>query len=610
MIPAPIIDEVRQRADIVEVVGEYVALKRRGKDYWAPCPFHKERTPSFHVVPSRGFYKCFGCGESGDAFGFLMKYAGLSFQDAVRKVAARVGIEVPDTTAPRQREDPHKLLYEAVAFAAEFYAQQLWGAAGAPARAYLERRGIAEEIARKFRLGYAPDEWRAVREAARRHGFEDEVLLEAGLIKTSERSGEPYDRLRDRLIFPITDPGGRVIAFGGRVLAGAREGAPKYLNSPETPIYHKGRHLYGIAWARGAIRREGTALVVEGYMDYVSLAARGIEHVVAGLGTAMTPEQAALLGRYTRQALLLYDSDKAGLRATFRTADALLAAGIHPLVVTLPPGEDPDSLVRRGGPDALRPHLDAAVDVLDRKLAILEARGYFEGADGVRKALDGLLPTLRAVVDPVLRDIYLARVIERTGVMRETLEAELRVDPIEGSTARRIVPRSQVEAGLDRSAARMRPAGERMLLLLLLRDESRIGPAAEALEAGVFTDDAYRELFVELVRKGGLQGRDPTALELGDEARAQLEELLGDPEELSDADRIFHDLVVELRAQPLFEKIDRLKAEIAERDGHSGVELLRELTETKRALQRLGSDLSGLGFKLSARYRRYLRAKA
>src|SRR5690606_24780590 len=220
-----------------------------------------------------------------------------------------------------------------------------------------------------------------------------------GLIKRSERRAEPYDRFRHRLIFPITDTAGRVIAFGGRMLGAAAERAPKYLNSPETPIYQKGRVLYGLSWAKQAIRREGEAIIVEGYMDYVSLAARGIENVVAPLGTAMTEEQAQLLARYTRKALLLYDSDPAGMRATFRTADALLAAGVHPMVVTLPQGEDPDSLVRRGGAAALKPLLDEAVDVLDRKLQILEAGGYFRDVERIRFALDKLLPTLRAAAD-------------------------------------------------------------------------------------------------------------------------------------------------------------------------------------------------------------------
>ncbi|MEJ2502650.1 MAG: DNA primase, partial [Gemmatimonadota bacterium] len=425
MIPDRVVEEVRDRADLVEVIGEHVSLKRAGKEFKALCPFHNEKTPSFYVVPAKGFYKCFGCGASGDVFSFLMEHVGLSFNEAVEKLAQRVGVEIP--REDRRPEDDALAPYrEAVAFAADFYERQLRDdRAGARARAYLEKRGIGMEAADRFRLGCAPDDWRVLREAAHHHGFDDETLETAGLIKTSEKVSEPYDRLRDRLIFPITDVRGRVIAFGGRVLSGDAMG-PKYLNYPETPLYHKGRELYGLHWAKGAIRREESALVVEGYMDYVSLAARNVEHVVAALGTAMTPEQAQLLTRYTGQVLLLYDSDSAGLRATFRSGDEILRAGGHPMVVTFPAGEDPDSVVRKGGGEALAPYLDDAVDVLERKFQILEERGYFEDVEGVRKALDGLLPTLRAAQDATLRDIYVDRVARRTGVRRETLEAEIR----------------------------------------------------------------------------------------------------------------------------------------------------------------------------------------
>jgi DNA primase len=605
MIPETIVEEVRERADIVEIVGEYVPLKKKGKDYWANCPFHKEKTPSFHVVPSRGFYKCFGCGEAGDVFSFLMKYAGLGFEEAVRKLAERVGVDIPYASARRPAEDAYRALYEAIAFAADFYEERLWDPAGRNAREYLARRGVAEDVARRFRLGYAPDDWRGLRDAAARHGISDDVLIEAGLIKTSDRAEEPYDRFRDRLIFPITDPGGRIIAFGGRVLGAAREGAPKYLNSPETPIYNKGRHLYGIAWSKGAIRREGAALVVEGYMDYVSLAAHGVEHVVAGLGTAMTAEQAALLARYTRQALLLYDSDTAGLRATFRTADALLAARVHPLVVTLPPGEDPDSLVRKGGAKALKPFLDGAVDVLDRKIQILDSRGYFESAEGTRKALDGLLPTLRAAIDPALRDIYVARVAERTGVRRETLEAELLSAPGERPRSPRRFERPEP----PREVVPPGSAAQKKLLLLLLRDESRIARAAEALSPADFADPIYRSIFEALVRAGGLRGHSPDALGLTGPSLEALQRLLGDPEELGDADRSFAEIVGDIRAQSLFERKDELRRRL-ESAGDEAVAVLRELTEVNRRLRELGSELKGMGFKLSARYRRYLRERA
>ncbi|MGH7555023.1 MAG: DNA primase, partial [Longimicrobiales bacterium] len=333
MIPDAIVDEIRARADIVEVVGAQVQLKRAGKDYRALCPFHNEKTPSFYVVPSKGFYKCFGCGEAGDVFTFVMKRAGLSFNEAVRTIGAKVGVDVPDVAATRAEDEPHRALYEAIAFAADHFRQQLWEEpAGEPGRRYVETRGIAREAAERFGIGYAPDEWRLLREHARQHGLTDEVLLEAGLIKSSERAEEPYDRFRDRLIFAVAEVGGRTVAFGGRAIGRATEGVPKYLNSPETPIYHKGGLLYGLNWSKAAIRREGAALVVEGYMDYVSLASAGIVNVVAGMGTAMTVEQASLLARYTGKVYLLYDSDAAGLRATFRSADELLRAGVHPLV--------------------------------------------------------------------------------------------------------------------------------------------------------------------------------------------------------------------------------------------------------------------------------------
>jgi DNA primase len=627
MIPEGVVDDVRVRVDIVEVIGDHLPLKRAGKEFRALCPFHQEKTPSFYVVPAKGFYKCFGCGESGDAFSFLMKHAGLSFQEAVRQLAARVGIEIPERGAGREVEDPHRLLYEAIAFAADFYQRQLRESAGGKgARAYLESRGIAPAVWERFQLGYAPDEWRSLRSAAHTHGIEDAVLLEAGLIKEPERGGEPYDRQRDRVIFPIADARGRLIAFGGRLLR-SREGAPKYLNSPETPVYEKGRHLYGLSWAKTAIRREGAVLVVEGYMDYVSLAAREIENVVAGLGTALTAEQAALMARYTQEALLLYDSDAAGLRATFRSADALLGAGVHPLVVTLPTGEDPDSVARQGGAAALRPHLDAAVDVRDRKLQILEARGYFASAEGVRKAVDGLLSTLRATLDPMLRDIYLARVAERTGVRRETLEDELAVDqaPSPGwGRAGPAVGRGRGEGGgrgggrgegwaeqrEPRAAAAPPTSGraeERKLLLLILRDESRIPAVAEALSADLFTDPVDRELFEELVRKEGMRGEGPLALELSESARTRLEELLGDRVELGDGDRVFHDIVGDIRAQALFERKDLLQARMAECRGEEQQAIFRELAEVTQALHSLGSELRALGFKLSKRYRKYLR---
>ena len=563
MIRDDLVEEVRLRSDIVELVGEHVPLKRAGKDYRGLCPFHKEKTPSFYVVPAKGFYKCFGCGESGDIFSFLMQHVGLDFPAAVRAVADRVGVDIPDRDDAARGPDPHAPLLEALSFAAEYYAGRLADpAAGADARAYLERRGIDAPAVERFRLGYAPDAWRALREAARTHGIEDEVLLEAGLIKTSERSEEPFDRLRNRLVFPILDVRGRVIGFGGRALGA--EDAPKYLNSPETPVYHKSRELYGLHWARTAIRRAGEALVVEGYMDFVALAAAGLDHAVAPLGTSLTGEQASLLARYTDRALLLYDSDAAGQRATFRSGDVLLAAGVHPLVVTLPPGEDPDSLVRTGGVEALTPYLRGAIDLLDRKIEILADHGLLEDIDGLRTAVDKLLPTLRAVRDPALRDLYVARVADRTGVRASTIDAEIAGSSRSHERAAPPPPRTTPAA--DASG----PVRESTLVLLLMRDPRLRERAREAVEPALFRDPVLRELYAALLAMPGA-GAEPDAQAASDspdvpgppeglsaEARRQWAVLATDPQELAHGDAMFADTVRDLRAEALNRELDEV----------------------------------------------------
>jgi DNA primase len=580
MIAESIIDEIRARADIVEVVGEQVPLRRAGKDFRALCPFHHEKTPSFYVVPRGGFYKCFGCGESGDVFTFLMKRAGVSFQDAVRELGTRYGVDVPDPRLGREHDEPHRLLYEAMAFAQDVFRRHLADAEpGAKVRTYLAQRGIPDAAVERFGLGYAPGAWRALREEAHRHGIEDDVLIAAGLIKESERDDDPYDRFRDRLMFPIADLAGRIIAFGGRDLSRS-EKAPKYLNSPETPIYHKGDILYGLNWSKAAIRREGSALVVEGYMDYVSLAGRGIEHVVAGMGTSMTDAQANLLARYTGKALMLYDSDQAGLRAAFRTADALLQTGVHPLVVTLPAGEDPDSIVRHGGAAALKPYLDDAVDVIERKLQMLDERGFFDDIEGVRRALDRLLPTLRATVDPALRDIYTARIAQRTGVRRETLERDVEKTP---------APRAEPRRNTQAASAGRRPAvedrfyGERMLLKVLIADRARLATVGADVTPDHLLDPRHREIFEAL--RSNPEAEAPA---LSTAAEPVWHELVAGLAEIMDADATYQQLVAGFRLEELDLQDSHLDARLATCDKSEEMAIVQQ----KHQLQRLRGQLS------------------
>jgi len=557
MIPDDMVEEVRSRADIVDVIGEFVQLKKSGREYKANCPFHEERTPSFYVVPDKGFYKCFGCGKSGDVFSFVMEKQGMDFVEAVKHVAARSGVEVREVRRGGPDEDPHRPLFEINAFARDWYRRQLLDErVGAKARAYLESRGVGLDVAERFGLGYAPDEWRGLREAAATHGLDEALMLEVGLLAKSEKSEEPYDRFRDRIIFPIEGLSGRVIAFGGRVLRDTKD-APKYLNSPETPVFQKGQNLYGLSWARHAIRKEERALVVEGYMDVVSVAARGFENVVAPLGTALTREQAQLLAKYCTRVLLLFDSDAAGLKATFRAADALLEEGLHPAVVTLPQGEDPDTVVRKEGPDALRRYMDDALDVLDRMMQILEQKDFFSSIERTRDAVDRLLPKLRAAADPTLRDIYVDKVAKRTGVRRETLEAEMR-------RTKRRAPANQESAPArapGRSAVSS-PSGsgaERKLLMMMVRGVEWVERAGELISAEDFDDPSHRAIFLALLDDPEMRAPPPS---MDPVAARRLEEILSDPEELAHGIDVFTKSVNRMRVSVLDRRIGELQDRI------------------------------------------------
>jgi len=502
MVSDNLVEEVRARADILEIIGESVRLKRSGRTWRGPCPLHGGEGPNFSVDPARGIFKCFVCGEGGDVFAFAMKHLGMDFPSAVRHVAERAGVEIPDET--ERRDDPWTHLREALAFAAEWYAGRLRDEAeGAVGRAYLERRGIDPTHWETFGIGLAPDGWRGLVEAARAHGITDETLLQSGLTATSEKAPEPYDRFRHRLMFTIHDLRDRPIGFGGRALSDD-DRTPKYINSPESPIFHKGHTLFGLPQGRHEMRRAGYGLIGEGFMDVVSLHAHGFKASVAPLGTALTPEQAQLLARYTKKVYLLYDSDDAGLRATFRAGDALLAAGVHPLVVTLPPGEDPDSVLRERGAAALGELVEDAVDLLDRKLQILERLGYLESVEGQRRAVDGLLSTLRAVRDPALLDIYLARAAEGTGVRRQTLVAEVTRST---EAARPVRPAARPEFLVPEGTL---PASERTILVLVLRDPELVGAAAdEGLAAEHFRHSGLRRIY-EAVQ--GAESRDAASV--------------------------------------------------------------------------------------------------
>ncbi|MGI9181861.1 MAG: DNA primase [Longimicrobiaceae bacterium] len=592
-IPDSVIEEVRLRADILEILGEHTRLKRSGRTFRGPCPLHGGEGPNFSVDPAKGIFKCFVCGEGGDIFSFLRKHLGMSYPDAVRAVAERVGVEIPERRA-RAAPDPHAHLYEVMALFAGWFKQNLWERKeGERAREYLKKRGISKQAAERFGLGWAPAAHSAVQELARAHGIALEALFEVGLLRESSTTpGQLFPLFRERLIFPIEDLGGRVLAFGGRLLGPADRF--KYINSPETPIYAKGRGLYGLGWSRGAVRKKETALVVEGYMDYVSLASHGVENAVAPLGTAMTPQQAELIARYAKRVILLYDSDKAGLRATFRSGDELLRAGVEVLVATLPEGEDPDSLVREKGGDELRRYLDDAIDVFERKLQLLERRSYFESVAGTRRAIDALLPTVRAASDELLRGVYLRRLAEKTGVPQATLEKEV-AGAAEQATQSAPPPPSRSSGGTRTARVAVVPSPaalgvgpERNLLLLLLRDESWVERAARELGPEDFRNPIYRSIFEGLLQVEGSRDPEGTWLELfSPEALRVVEELRGDPEgeHLTAPEQFFTASLRGLLMRPFEERLTAISREMPNATPERQEALYREKLEITRTMR-------------------------
>ncbi|NUS98273.1 MAG: DNA primase [Gemmatimonadaceae bacterium] len=647
MIPDETIERIRESADIVQVIGEYVELRRTGADYRGPCPFHQGTNRNFSVSPKKKIYYCFVCHEGGDVFTFLQKRLGVDWPASVKMVAEKSGIEVREVERDRREgPDPRARFWEMNAAAAEYFTRYLWEELGAgAARDYLAQRGISEEVANRFALGFAPREIGLMRAALNSLGYDDEALLEGGLMVKREENTEPRPRFRGRLMFPILDAMGRHVGFGGRVIG---EGEPKYLNSPETPVFSKGKLLYGLNVSKLAARREERMLVVEGYFDVVRLMAAGVDEVVAPLGTALTEEQARLVTRYAKKVYLLYDADAPGQKAAFRSGDELLRQGAAVHVVTLPEGEDPDSYVAKHGAEGLRARLGEAVDLFERKVQILERAGWFGDLAGKRRALDRLLPTIRATADPLMRDIYIARASEASGVSRELLAEEAKrvttprasqiaadrprprrddfaapdgAPELEGPPPGRndgpppeqeFVPqrpflkRRGDRRGNDRRGgwADERPAirgwgkvtsktalVERELLRALFHQRPQLEVVAEKLGTDGFRVPAYRRIFATLLEAGEDAPLDAIAGKLAPEDVATMQEqLLVEPEAVGDAASVIVHSINKLRAFEIEEELAALEERRRAASGEAQDAL-------QRRIQQLGAEMRELGLK-------------
>ncbi len=508
LIPEALVEEVFTRADILDVISEYVRLEKKGRHYLGLCPFHREKTPSFTVTPERQMFYCFGCGVGGNVFKFLMLKENLSFPESVRYLASRVGVHIPAHSPPQDAK--YERYYQVNEWARDFFRLELErGKEGYLARAYLARRGITPEIREEFQLGFASPRWDALKTYLMRKGCSPEELVTLGLVNRGER-GTYYDRFRNRVIFPVWNASGRVIGFGGRVLD---DGQPKYLNSPETPVFHKGQTLYALHLARQAIRNEGCAVIVEGYLDAIAAHQYGLRNTVASLGTSLTREQGRLLMRYTMDALIAYDADTAGIAATIRGLDLLQELGCRVKVVSLPKGRDPDDFLREAGVAGWTRLVARAVPLLEYKLASIGAQTGTATATEKLAVLREVLPNLRALSSEVEREEGFQIAARALGITWETIRSEYR----------RFTARTKENwAKSDKIAKKMhnivtkpsqaRGKAETGILQIILQNPLLLEAVRKELGEAFFKDARYQRIFEACLRHYNKPGFAPALL--------------------------------------------------------------------------------------------------
>ncbi|HEX7176690.1 MAG TPA: DNA primase [Pyrinomonadaceae bacterium] len=607
--PQTFIDDLRRQADIVRVVGDYVTLKKKGTNWMACCPFHQEKSPSFSVSPSKDIFYCFGCSKGGSVFNFVMEMERVSFPEAVRIVAEKSGMPLPKMEgegkfeARRQEADA---VVELNAWALEWWEQQFGGdnEEARFAREYVEGRGITEETRRAFRLGYAPNSWDALSSHLRRKGASAADIEGSGLVVKKDAGGS-YDRFRGRVIFPVLDAQGRAVAFGARAIRAGDE--PKYLNSPETAAYTKGRHLFGLNLTRDEIRLKKFAILVEGYLDLIVPYQLGVKNVVASLGTALTPEQARLLARFARRVVVNYDGDRAGVSAAKRAIETLLAEDFEVKVLALPDGADPDEFLRAHGAEEYNRRRGEALPHIQFVLAQAQRDRNLRSPAEKAQAVDEVLPYLRAVRHPVQKREYFDMAMDALRVDDDALRNDLwktispRAQAAVASSAARPAP-EEVKERFARAAALRPTVAEHRLLELLVHDAELRRDVLPRLE-----EDDYAELPTAAVfralRELHARGADPdftalSELTAGDDVASDFVPLLLMGESERAEGEATDDLLAEaesclqaLRLMRVDWRIRELAAEITEAD-RAGDEarrdrLIMEDLELKRRKQQM-----------------------
>jgi DNA primase len=583
-----IIEEVRQKNDIVDVVSQYVRLTRRGSTYFGLCPFHNEKTPSFSVTPGKQMYYCFGCGAGGNVYNFIMEYENYTFGEALKHLADRAGVELPKieySREVREKAEQRAELLEINKQAAQYYYYQLRTEGGKIGYQYLSGRGLSEETMRKFGLGYSDKFGGGLYTFLKSKGYSDERLRESGLFNVDERHGM-YDKFWNRVIFPIMDVNNRVIGFGGRVMG---DGKPKYLNSPETKIFDKSRNLYGLNIARTT--RKKYLILCEGYMDVISMHQAGFTNAVASLGTALTSGHASLLKRYTQEVLLLYDSDEAGIRAALRGIPILRDAGVSSRVVNLKPYKDPDEFIKNMGAEAFEERLGQASDSFMFRVSIAESEFPMDEPQGQNRFFERCAELLLELKDELERNLYIEAIVKKYrgqyGVSVEDLRKRVNTLALKGTPAEN---RTQPKTSGGQNKKKKESASDqaqKLMLTWLVTYPGIFDKVAQYLNAEDFIVPLYKEVAQMLFRQREEEGQVNPAKLLNSftdsEEQREVASLFNATihlETQQEQDRAFADTLLRIKAESLAEKNRNLDP--------TDMAGLQQILREKKELEELG----------------------
>lgn len=576
------VERVSEQTDILRIVQGYVPLKRRGNRYWGCCPFHQEKTASFSVLPDKGFFYCFGCHAGGNAFKFISLIENISYFDAIKLQAEKLGIPLPERKRSPQevaREREIQDLRKVNELARDFFHNCLtMTRMGERGKAYFAARGIRQETIEEFQLGYAPPTWDKLSTAFLKRGIKQEFLLASGLCAERKQGGGLYDRFRGRVIIPIADERGRVVGFGGRVLD---DSTPKYLNTPETVLFNKRKLLFGLDRSHRAIQQEGRAIVVEGYMDAISVFDAGVHNVVASLGTSFTPEHAKKLLHYAPEICFCYDSDEAGQKATIRALSIVRDTGARVRVIVVPDGKDPDEFIRKHGADAFRALVEKALPLVEYRLRYVLSHTNYDTLDGKVKALHEMMPVLAGIREAAVRSEYERRLAQTLMLDEGIVRSELRHYRPEAEEAQVRQPIRKVVAKPDTA---LRKAG-RLVIRMAWQDAAVIAHLETIVPLEGIRDSAQREIltFLKAAAEEGRPVDDISAATLSDEAAAELSRSLVEDLGGRDETEAYDDSLRVLRKaylNALYTEHSRKANEYAQNGQHEAC--LQELNEVNK----------------------------